>query len=196
MLLFVKRDFRTFADLFGFSILVLSIVFRKIVSGKMKFCAGSPARGLLSPAWGPRSMSRRRRQGCRVSGIHRSDRLRSRRPLTAVAGYATSCNFAFAIATGHVFHAKIPLCSPLLSRHIPQSGANQHQSRLSVRKSADNAGTSPDFTVHALNNIVCADARPMLAGKFAVSQSFLNAVLHLFGCLIQPEPANNFAQLS
>ena len=95
MLLFVKRDFRTFADLFGFSILVLSIVFRKIVSGKMKFCAGSPARGLLSPAWGPRSMSRRRRQGCRVSGIHRSDRLRSRRPLTAVAGYSERFDVAY-----------------------------------------------------------------------------------------------------
>ena len=96
-------------------------------------------------------MSRRRCQGCRVSGIHRSDRLWSRRPLTAAAGYATSCNFAFAIAAGHVFHAKIPFCSPLLSRHIPQSGANQHQSRLSVRKSADNAGSSPDLTVHALS---------------------------------------------
>ena len=66
-------------------------------------------RGLPSPAYLPCSVFRRRCQGCRFSGIHRSDRLRSRRPLTAAAGYATSCNFAFANAVGHVFHAKIPL---------------------------------------------------------------------------------------
>ena len=141
--------------------------------------------GLLGPAWVPRSISRRCCQGCRVSGIHRSDRLRSRRPLTAAAGYATSCNFAFAIAAGHVFHAKIPFCSPLLSRHIPQSGANQHQSRLSVRKSADNAGSSPDLTVHALNNIVCADLQPVLGRKIHIGQRFLNPVLHLFRRFLQ-----------
>ena len=44
--------------------------------------------GLPSPAYLPCSVFRRRCQGCRFSGIHRSDRLRSRRPLTTAAGYA------------------------------------------------------------------------------------------------------------
>ena len=50
-------------------------------------------RGLPSPAYLPCSVFRRRCQGCRFSGIHRSDRLRSRRPLTASTAYATLALF-------------------------------------------------------------------------------------------------------
>ena len=42
-----------------------------------------------------------------------------------------------------------------------------------------------DLTVQPLDHIVGADARPMLAGKIAVSQSFLNAVLDLLGSVLQ-----------
>ena len=42
-----------------------------------------------------------------------------------------------------------------------------------------------DLTVQPLDHIVGADARPVFAGKIAVGQSFLNAVLDLFGGFLQ-----------
>ena len=41
-----------------------------------------------------------------------------------------------------------------------------------------------DLTIQLLNHVVGMDASPMLAGKIAVDQSFLNAVLDLLGSLL------------
>ena len=46
------------------------------------------------------------------------------------------------------------------------------------------AGSAADFTVQPLDHVVGADAGSMLAGKIAVDQSFLNAVLDLLGSLL------------
>ena len=58
-------------------------------------------------------------------------------------------------------------------------------SGISVRERPYHPRPSADLTVQPLDHVVGADARPMLAGKIAVGQRFLNAVLDLFGGLLQ-----------
>ena len=82
---------------------------------------------------------------------------------------------------GQIFHAKIPLWAPLLSRNIPQSGTNQHLSRLSVRERTNDSRPAPNLSIHALDDIVCPDLQPVLWREIHVRQGLFNAVLHLFG---------------
>ena len=80
----------------------------------------------------------------------------------------------------HIFFA-----APLRALHMAKPGADQHQSRVAVRKRSHHAGVPADLTVHPLDHVVGADARPMLAGKNAVDQRFLDTVLDLLGNLLQ-----------
>ena len=75
--------------------------------------------------------------------------------------------------------------APLRARYMAKPGADQHQSRVAVRERSHHAGSAADLTVQLLNHIVGADARPMLAGKIAVGQRFLDTVLDLLGSLLQ-----------
>lgn len=75
--------------------------------------------------------------------------------------------------------------APLRARYMAKPGADQHQSRVAVRERSHHAGSAADLTVQLLNHVVGTDARPMLTGKIAVDQSFLNAVLDLLGSLLQ-----------
>ncbi len=68
---------------------------------------------------------------------------------------------------------------------MAKPGADQHQSRVAVRERSHHAGSAADFTVQPLDHVAGTDADPMLAGKIAVGQSFLNAVLDLLGSLLQ-----------
>ena len=68
---------------------------------------------------------------------------------------------------------------------MAQPRADQHQGGVPVRERPHHAGPPADLTVQPLNHVVGADARPVLAGKIAVGQRFLNAVLDLLGGLLQ-----------
>ena len=78
-----------------------------------------------------------------------------------------------------MLHVHVFLVALLGARHMAQPRADQHQGGVAVRECPHHAGPSADLTVQPLDHAVGADARPVLAGKVAVSQSFLNAVLDL-----------------
>ena len=84
-----------------------------------------------------------------------------------------------------VLHVHIFFAAPLRARYMAKPGADQHQSRVAVRERSHHAGSAADLTVQPLDHVVGADAGSMLAGKIAVDQSFLNAVLDLLGSLLQ-----------
>ena len=68
---------------------------------------------------------------------------------------------------------------------MAQPRADQHQGGISVRECPHHPRPPADFPVQPLDHVVGADARPVLAGKIAVGQRFLNAVLDLLGSLLQ-----------
>ena len=84
-----------------------------------------------------------------------------------------------------VLHVHVFLAAPLGARHMAEPGADQHQGGVAVRECPHHAGPAADLTVQPLDHVVGADARPVLAGKIAVGQRFLNAVLDLLGSLLQ-----------
>ena len=84
-----------------------------------------------------------------------------------------------------VLHVHVFLVAPLGARHVAKSGADQHQGGVAVREHSYHAGSAADLTVQPLDHVVGTDARPMLAGKIAVGQRLLNAVLDLLGSLLQ-----------
>ena len=84
-----------------------------------------------------------------------------------------------------MLHVHVFLAAPLGARHMAQPRANQHQSGISVREYPHHAGAAADLTVQPLDHIVGTNVRPVFAGKIAVGQSFLNAVLDLLGSFLQ-----------
>ena len=48
---------------------------------------------------------------------------------------------------------------------MTQSGAYQHQSRMTIRKSAYYACPAPDLAIQTLNDVVGTDFLPVLGGK-------------------------------
>ena len=66
-----------------------------------------------------------------------------------------------------------------------EAGCRLASERSAVRERSHHAGSAADLPIQPLNHVVGTDARPMLAGKIAVDQSFLNAVLDLLGSLLQ-----------
>ena len=84
-----------------------------------------------------------------------------------------------------VLHVHVFLAAPLGTCHMAQLGADRHQSRVLVRECPHHAGPAADLAVQPLDNVVGADARPVFAGKIAVGQRLLNAVLDLLCRLLQ-----------
>lgn len=83
-----------------------------------------------------------------------------------------------------VLHVHIFFAAPLRARHMAKPGTDQYQSRVAVRERSHHAGSAADLTVQPLDHVVGTDARPMLAGKIAVGQRFLDTVLDLLGSLL------------
>ena len=73
----------------------------------------------------------------------------------------------------------------LLPHHMAQLGTDQHESKVTVRETTCRAGAAADLPVQPLNDIVGADASSVFAGEIAAGESLLNAILHLFDCLLQ-----------
>ena len=84
-----------------------------------------------------------------------------------------------------VLHVHVFLVAPLGARHMAQPRADQHQGGVAIGECPHHTGAPTDLTVQPLDHVVGADARPMLAGKIAVGQRLLNAVLDLLGGLLQ-----------
>ena len=84
-----------------------------------------------------------------------------------------------------VLHIHVFLAAPLGARHMAEPRADQHQGRVPVRKRPYHPRPSADLPVQPLDHVVGADARPVFAGKIAVGQRFLNAVLDLLCRLLQ-----------
>ena len=82
-----------------------------------------------------------------------------------------------------VLHVHVFLVAPLGARHMAEPGADQHQGGVAIGERPHHTGAPTDLTVQPLDHIVGTDARPMLAGKIAVGQRLLNAVLDLLGGL-------------
>ena len=83
-----------------------------------------------------------------------------------------------------VLHVHVFLVAPMVpatwrSLHRPASG------RVAIGERPHHAGSAANLTVQPLDHVICADARPVLAGKIAVGQCLLNAVLDLLGSLLQ-----------
>ena len=68
---------------------------------------------------------------------------------------------------------------------MTKPGTDQHEGRVPAWEVSNRAGTAADLPIQPFNDIVGADTSPVLTGKIAVSQRFLNAVLHLPGYLFQ-----------
>ena len=95
-----------------------------------------------------------------------------------------------------VLHIHVLLVAPLGTGHMAQPGTDQHQSRVSVREATHYTGAASDLSIQPLNHIVGADAGPVLAGEITVSQSLLNAILHLLGSFFQLHGAHLAASFS
>ena len=63
---------------------------------------------------------------------------------------------------------------------MAQPRTDQHQSRVAIGKCPHHASPAADLTVQPLDHVVGADAGPVFAGKIAVGQRFLNAVLAVY----------------
>ena len=78
-----------------------------------------------------------------------------------------------------VLHIHVFFAAPLGPRHMAQPRADQHQGGIAVRECPYHAGSAADLTIQPFDHVVGTDARQVLAGKIAVGQRFLNAVLDL-----------------
>ena len=83
-----------------------------------------------------------------------------------------------------VLQVHIFFVAPLRARYMAKPGPDQHQSRVAVRERSHHAGSAADLPIQPLNHVIGTDARPMLAGKIAVGQRFLDTVLDLLGSLL------------
>ena len=79
-----------------------------------------------------------------------------------------------------VLHVHVFLVAPLGACHMAQPRTDQHQSRVAIGKCPHHASPAADLTVQPLDHVVGADAGPVFAGKIAVGQRFLNAVLAVY----------------
>ena len=84
-----------------------------------------------------------------------------------------------------MIHIHVFLAAPLRPCHTTQSGAVQHQRRISVREGSKHPRPAPDLPVHPLDHIVGSDLHPMLGGEVTVSQRFLDAIRYFLRSLRQ-----------
>ena len=71
-----------------------------------------------------------------------------------------------------VLHVHVLLVAPLGAGHMAQPGTDQHKGRVAVWETAYYTSAAADLTVQPLNNIVGADASPVLAGKVTIGKLF------------------------
>ena len=71
-----------------------------------------------------------------------------------------------------VLHVHVLLVAPLGTGHMAQPGTDQHKGRVAVRETAHHTGAAADLPVQPLNDIVGADASPVLAGKVTIGKLF------------------------
>ena len=71
-----------------------------------------------------------------------------------------------------VLHVHVLLVAPLGAGHMAQPCTDQHKGRVAVRETAHHTGAAADLPVQAFNNIVGADASPVLAGKVTIGKLF------------------------
>ena len=71
-----------------------------------------------------------------------------------------------------MLHVHVFLISPLGASHMAQPGTDKHKGRVAVRETAHHTGAAADLPVQAFNNIVGADASPVLAGKVTIGKLF------------------------
>ena len=69
---------------------------------------------------------------------------------------------------GKMIHIHVASGSPLGCCYMTQPGTYEHQSTLSIRKSTDRLCSTFDFTIEALNGVVCPDSSPVLCRKVHV----------------------------
>ena len=74
-------------------------------------------------------------------------------------------------------HVEIAFCAPFGARHMAQPRPHQHQGAIAVRKSAHDAGASPDFAHEPFEGIVGPQAAPVFTREGHVGESFLQAVV-------------------
>ena len=79
-----------------------------------------------------------------------------------------------------VLHVHVFLAAPLGTCHMAKAGTDQHQGGVAIRECPHHAGSAADLTVQPLDHVVGADSGPVFAGKIAVGQRFLNAVLAVY----------------
>ena len=84
-----------------------------------------------------------------------------------------------------VLHVHVLFVAPLGTRHVAKPRANRHQGGVAIGECPHHTGAPADLTVQPFDHVVGADARPVLAGEIAVGQRLLDAVLDLFGSLLQ-----------
>ena len=61
-----------------------------------------------------------------------------------------------------MLHVHVLLVAPLGAGYMAQPGTNQHKGRVAVRETAHHTGAAADLPVQPLNDIVGADASPVL----------------------------------
>ena len=84
-----------------------------------------------------------------------------------------------------VLHIHVLLAAPLGACDMAQASADEHESRIAIRETTHHPSTAADFPVEPFHDIVRADTSPVFAGEIAVSQGFLNTILHFPGGLFQ-----------
>ena len=84
-----------------------------------------------------------------------------------------------------MLHIHVLLVAPLGSSHVAKPRADQHQRRVPIGERSRRTRPAADLTVQPFGHIAGADTRPVLAGKIAVGQRLLDAVLDLLGSLLQ-----------
>ena len=68
---------------------------------------------------------------------------------------------------------------------MAQSGTDQHEGGVAVRKTPHHPSAAADLPVEPLNDVIGTDASPVFAGKIAVGKRLLNAIFHLLSGLLQ-----------
>ena len=69
-----------------------------------------------------------------------------------------------------VLHIHVLFVAPLGANHMAQSGTYQHEGRIAIRETAHHSGMVANLPVQSFNNIVGADAGPMLCREIAVGK--------------------------
>lgn len=82
-------------------------------------------------------------------------------------------------------HIHVLFAVPLGTRHMAKPRIDQHECGVAIGVRPHQLRPSTNLTVRLLDHVVGADTCPVLTGKIAVGQRFLNAVLDLFDGLLQ-----------